>query len=61
MTLYRRLKGKDCWHFHEGCQHFRRMRDYAEDRVLERDTKPRHPEFCNTCLAKARKDKQAKA
>lgn len=50
---YRRRKGKDTWHFMKECQHWPAKSADIESRI----GKPKSGEFCNECLAKAKRKK----
>jgi len=52
-TEYRRRKKSDCWHYHPDCRWWPVM---TSDPVC-RTKKPTSGEFCNECMAKARRDK----
>lgn len=54
--VYRRLVGRDTWHFHKDCHHGK-----AKLWDVFTTTKPRSGEFCNECQAKARADKRTQA
>ena len=53
-----RLAKSDVWHFHDDCQHYRRlyqrMTELADGLRLMH-TKPEAGELCNECLAKSRR------
>jgi hypothetical protein len=49
---YRRIRGRDTWHFHPRCQHYRRRP--IEDYIIS-DAKPSYGELCNECQSKQRR------
>ena len=49
-TQYRRIPGRDTWHWMPQCQHYKRMTSYHIS-----DEKPSSGELCNECQAKQRR------
>ena len=52
---YIRTRKSDTWHFHSGCQHFKRLVGLPKDKAVFRATKPKSGEMCDECLALKRK------
>jgi hypothetical protein len=52
MTQWRRLPGRDVWHFHFRCRWYshRPVNDY-----IVSDEKPTYGEWCNECRSKQRR------
>lgn len=58
VTLYYRLKGRDCWHWHTQCHHLKAALKAAREFGALRDSKPRSGEFCDECISKTKADKR---
>lgn len=54
---YRRIIGRDVWHFHERCRHMKRLMGET-DGIYWRALKPKSGEMCNECMGKSRADKR---
>jgi hypothetical protein len=50
MTVFRRKRSRDTWHFCTNCE------DWPKDDYVEKNQKPNDGEFCNQCRAKERQD-----
>ena len=48
MTVYRKKKGKDVWHWCKNCSNFPTS-DYTEE---SRTSRPTNGELCNECIGK---------
>lgn len=52
---WRRLRGRDTWHFMPSCQHWPSDERLDELEAVERKRKPTTGELCDECQAKARR------
>lgn len=58
---YRRLNGRDVWHFRPDCQWWLWMTyNKPLDAYVVKNSKPRSGELCNECLAKQRREDAVK-